>query len=327
MNVRAAILIASFALLSAGCMRPQTQTPGPGAKPHPFGQTKKVEPPSPSSPTTGEPPQRVIIHAPPPPAPAPAPAPAPVPQPPPVEPTPQLPKAEAPPPVVQPPPFAPAPGEPTPNEQVRRRFWRAGISGWWDRKVQQGRRWTDFTAKALDEVGEILLAKVPEDMNEWCPGFKKLDRDARKSFWVHFISAMAVFESSFNTQAKHREKFNDRNGDPVVSRGLLQLSVESAQGFGCNWIEKSQDLHDPELNLKCGVKILNRHVGSDNRVFGQNVDVGGGRVAKWMGAPRYWGIFRLTNVRGAIQRAVTRLKICQATPEDAQNTHQIQVQP
>jgi hypothetical protein len=302
MLLRTSILIATIALLGAGCAKPQTQASESPPKRFDLNQTKPVDRPAPVPPVEKTRTSEIIIHA----TPTPEPAPAPI--------------IEVP---------TPAPkSEPSPNVQVRRRFFfRAGLSGWWDRKVQQGRRWTDFTSKALDEVGGNLLTKVPSDAADWCPGFEKLDREGRKAFWVAFVSAMAVFESSFNPQAKHQEKFNDANGDKVISRGLLQLSVESAQGFGCSWIDKAQDLHDPELNLKCGVKILNRHVGADNRIFGHNVKIDEDKTAKWMGTARYWGIFRLESRRTAIQRAVKRLKICQPTPEDVQNTHQITVVP
>ena len=180
----------------------------------------------------------------------------------------------------------------------------------WDKR-KQAQRWTKFVLTALDKEGKDLLANTPRDVREWCAGYSKLDMRGKKAFWVALVSTMAAHESSFKPNAYHQEKFNDSSGSPVVSRGLLQLSVESSRAVGCSNIEVYQDLYDPETNLTCGVRMLNRYIGKDSRIFGRNVTVQG-KVVKWAGASRYWGIYRLQRMNTEMRKVTRRLWFCKA---------------
>lgn len=103
-------------------------------------------------------------------------------------------------------------------------------------------------------------------------------------FWAALFSALAKYESSYNTNATYTEKFADQHGNRVVSRGLLQISVESANGsrYRCGVDEKT--LHVGSVNLACGVKIAGYWLPLDGVVAGYK--------DTWLGMSRYWSPFR-----------------------------------
>ena len=125
----------------------------------------------------------------------------------------------------------------------------------------------------------------PEDFLEFCP-ISHMDDEDTKHFYVYLLSSIAELESSFNPDRKYEETIKNRQGQYVVSRGLLQLSLESANGYGCGF-RSAKAIHDPEQNLRCGVRILSRWVGGDGRIAGM-ID------GHWQGGARYWNVLRLS---------------------------------
>jgi hypothetical protein len=150
--------------------------------------------------------------------------------------------------------------------------------------------------KALDDLGADLLAYVPKDMHSWCP-----TRRDSKAFYIMLFSALARFESNFKPNASYTESFKDSKGNYVVSRGLLQISKESANGYGCA-IKDEKELHDPETNLRCGVRIAARWVQRDGVIQGKS-------GTTWQGMARYWSPFRKDDRISAI-KAKTKA-VCQ----------------
>ena len=116
--------------------------------------------------------------------------------------------------------------------------------------VSAGLAWGD-SHKEWDNY--LLEATAKSGLKEVKTPCKILNKT---SCMAQLISIMAKYESSFDTNAKYTEGFQDSNGKDVISRGLLQLSVESGnqQAYGCGVNEKS--LHDPKTNLECAVKIV-----------------------------------------------------------------------
>ncbi len=155
--------------------------------------------------------------------------------------------------------------------------------------------WTDLTGVAIDEIGAPLVASVPSDAEAFCPAFRQLSSEGRRAFWISLISAMARFESSFDPSVSFDEKKHcpscawavTRDGRNVVSRGLLQLSQESANGYrGCSVpVADELRLHEPALNLMCGVAIMSKLVSEDGVISG-------GRPGSWQGGARYWSVLR-----------------------------------
>lgn len=179
------------------------------------------------------------------------------------------------------------------------------IHAFWDGRTPLAPKWTQYVLRGLDKYGQELLATTPADVMDFCPAFVTFDRDGRKSFWVKLISAIAAAESSFNPMAQLREKdIVDRSGKNVVSRGLLQISLESSQGYDCGF-ENEDQLHYPRPNLECGIRILNRWVSKDGVISGRSSD------SKHLGGARYWSVLRQnSNKLVTIQRLVSNTSIC-----------------
>lgn len=174
----------------------------------------------------------------------------------------------------------------------------------WDGKHPDSMKWTKTTVLAIERHGENLLSNEPSDIKSYCPQFRTLDREEKMSFWVHLISVMAREESNFEPTKTYTESFNDGKGKPVVSRGLLQLSIESVQSpkYSCR-IETEEELDDPAKNLVCGVKILNHWMGREAVIARTSGD-------DWYGASKYWGVFRKEKTRESIKKASSDLPIC-----------------
>lgn len=152
-----------------------------------------------------------------------------------------------------------------------------------DKPVPFVGRWSNpeydaILSNALDVYGKDLLVTEPTD----CATFYCLKDE--KKFWFNTIINMAYYESSWKTSTQYKENFKDQKGNYIVSRGLLQISIESGKGYDCP-LKTEQDLHDPKINLECGVRILNRWVSRDKRIAGH---AGG----KWLGGARYWSVLR-----------------------------------
>lgn len=163
----------------------------------------------------------------------------------------------------------------------------------WDHKAE-GKLWTQITSAALDELGrDMLLMEAPKDADKYCKGFGSMTYEQRKQCFIGLISSMARFESNFTPSQSYTEDFNDAKGKKVVSRGLLQLSIESGKSYGCE-LKTAQDLHDPKANLRCAVRILNRWIPKDKYIG----------TAK-LGGARYWSVLRDTSKSQAKVRAKT----------------------
>ncbi len=147
-----------------------------------------------------------------------------------------------------------------------------------------------------------LPRQVPKDIYYFCPTYAKLNQKERKKFWVGLLSAMAKPESNFRPQSYYTEKFTDAKGRRVVSRGLLQISIESAnqQRYNCD-IPTATLLHDPKVNLSCGVKILSKWVQSDGVIakaqYAKKVPMPraqqqASKPTNHFGGSRYWSTLR-----------------------------------
>lgn len=174
-------------------------------------------------------------------------------------------------------PPAPTPNPPT-SHMIRAR---------WEGKQRDGALWSAHVYKQIDVLGKGLMEKTPSDIAIFCKNYPNLSTADKKNFWLYLISSMSEKESSHNPATKYTEAFNDHNGNKVVSRGLLQLSIESGNAYGCGF-KNENELHDPYKNLDCGMRILNRWVAGDGRIAGQ---VSG----SWRGGARYWSVLRSTN--------------------------------
>jgi hypothetical protein len=159
-----------------------------------------------------------------------------------------------------------------------------GIGARWERSSASRIEWSDHAFEEIRRQGDVLTESEPKDVGQFCSNYSSLRKDEKREFWVHLISAMSELESSHKASLQYRESFRNSQGQQIVSRGLLQLSLESANAYGCRF-KKASYLDDPLRNLSCGIKILGHWVGRDGRIAG--------RVKKgWRGGSRYWAVLR-----------------------------------
>jgi soluble lytic murein transglycosylase-like protein len=171
----------------------------------------------------------------------------------------------------------------------------------WDVRPE-GRQWTTIANAGIDRLAPQLTAVAPTDIDAFCPGYKTASPANRRAFYVSLLGEIARFESNFDPSVKFTESFNDARGQRVVSRGLLQLSQESANQYGCA-IASAEQLHDPATNIECGVRILDRWLTRDQVVAGY-------ASGAWRGASRYWGVLRDREKLVDIQAATNAQPYC-----------------
>jgi len=154
----------------------------------------------------------------------------------------------------------------------------------WAGKHKDADKWS---AHLIVKIAESNLPSVvPKDYAKVCKSYEALSKEMRVQVWANLISKMAKYESGYKPGTSFKEGFSDSKGLAVISRGLLQISQESANSYGCGIKEASQ-LHDAIINLSCAVKILDRWAGRD-KVFS------GYAGGKYLGGGRYWAVMRST---------------------------------
>jgi hypothetical protein len=138
--------------------------------------------------------------------------------------------------------------------------------------------WDNITRNTLEAFGKELLAASPKDFEAFCGSVDK------KTCYASLIRAMSYYESGYGTTDTYTENFSDRKGNPVISSGLLQVSIESCKAYGAS-AKTTEDLFLPEKNLECAVRILSRWVPQDSVIAG-------GKENAWLGGARYWSVLR-----------------------------------
>lgn len=178
-------------------------------------------------------------------------------------------------------PVTPSTSIPTPAPQVSTSFPRNGSES-------QRRAWVRENLKSsIRTHGQQMLNTVPSDIGQYCSNYSRLNQNQRVDFWATLMTEMVRYESNFQTHLTHRESFRDSTGNYVISTGLFQISRESSRAYGCP-INGQSDLMDPNKNMDCSVRILNRWVGRD-RVITNGRNRGGGR---------YWAVLRSSTSYG-----------------------------
>jgi len=166
---------------------------------------------------------------------------------------------------------APAPAgpamKPAPATPIHTKRLELGGATWdpeWDKVVE------------LAIPPAMLSRQVPRDVRRFCPRFYDLDEADKRAFWAYFFQALAGAEAGLvpTTRVRHTEPevavIDKVSGRAVRSEGLLQLTYEDQQRYGCNFdwehdkVLKADDpektILDPENNLECGIKILQNQI-------------------------------------------------------------------
>lgn len=158
----------------------------------------------------------------------------------------------------------------------------------WDHRPE-AMEWTVASLSAIADKDQALAARVPADIDAWCPGYEDNALGERRAFWAGLISAVAKHESSYNPKA---------SGGGGLYIGVMQISPRSARSHGCE-ASSSGALKDGAANLECAVEMLSAQVARDGVVAG-NGSRGIGRdwmplrksakraeMAKWTKAQSY----------------------------------------
>lgn len=149
--------------------------------------------------------------------------------------------------------------------------------------------WTGTALAALDAHGAPLVDIVPADIDVYCPGYRDASPEERKTFWVTFLSALAKHESTWRP---------DVSGGNGAWHGLLQISPQTARGYGCR-ARSAEALKDGGANLSCGIRIMAVTVPRDGVI-----SAGMGGVAA------DWGPFHQAAKRADIQARTRSAAVC-----------------
>lgn len=127
--------------------------------------------------------------------------------------------------------------------------------------------WNGYIADAVDVSGKDLLSAQISTM---CPHYMTSTVAQKKAFVALFMAAIACPESGFNT---HSIYWEGKMTYPRFSEGLMQLSYGDEGGYKhCKIVKEpgsvatppnhpaKGNIQDPEINLQCGVEILNTQV-------------------------------------------------------------------
>jgi hypothetical protein len=130
--------------------------------------------------------------------------------------------------------------------------------------------WDTMVEQALP--AELLSSRVAKDVKIFCPQFNSLSIADKRAFWAYFFQALAGAEAGLRSTAdvRHTEPevavVDAVSHRMVRSEGLLQLTYEDADRYGCDFDwdgDRQLPEHDPDKtilqpknNLQCGVKIL-----------------------------------------------------------------------
>lgn len=123
------------------------------------------------------------------------------------------------------------------------------------------------------------------DKNLFCPKYDEMDAKNKKDFWATLMAVMSIYESNVRTNVSYDEGQTDSSLNGVVSRGLVQMSFNSARqsryvANGCQ-LETPRQLHIPRYNLRCALAAMKTLVKKD------------GCIACGMkGGARYWSTLR-----------------------------------
>lgn len=151
---------------------------------------------------------------------------------------------------------------------------------------------------AVATYGSDLKKIIPHDAGEYGWDGNSI---SHVEFYAEILGALCKYESNFKTHETFKEGFDDSEGQPVISRGLLQISIESANGYGAK-LNQAMELHDPATNLRCGVLIMSRWISRDGFISGVKKN-----PTRYAGMARYWSPFRKPERVAAIKKAMKQV--------------------
>lgn len=197
---------------------------------------------------------------------------------------------------------------PAPRTAPERSYYQEQLA--WEREGKGHSTWTTHLRKI---VGASTLAGYPAvNMEKVCPNYHNLPVKHKPEVWAQLISIMAKYESGFKPETTFTEPdIHDAKGIKVVSTGLLQISVESANSYGCGIT--FEGLKNWEKNLTCAVLIMEKNVARNGQAFDKKkVMFKGKPQSRWQGASAYWSVARegVSNSFPKVQKYMMNLNHC-----------------
>lgn len=125
--------------------------------------------------------------------------------------------------------------------------------------------WNAAMLHALGSDGADMLALVPDDADQFCPGYASASPQARAEVWIAIFSGLSRYESSHNPRAA---------GAGGRYQGLMQIAPATARHHGC---DTTAGLYDGATNLACAVRIASAAVTRDGVIASGR----GGMAADW----------------------------------------------
>ena len=179
----------------------------------------------------------------------------------------------------------------------------------WETKDIKNREWTRITLAAVEKQFNKL--DKAEDIEQFCPQYKTLDKEKKITVWGELISAMAFYESGWRTNVELTEislGTDQVTGMVVTSQGLLQLSYgDTKWATWCefDWEADKKNVDNPTIlraknNLECGIAILANQVSKH-------------KLITLSGKHAYWSVLKKDSkwkkIDG-ISKMVKRLSYC-----------------
>lgn len=134
------------------------------------------------------------------------------------------------------------------------------------RRSSSGIAWKNSYTSSIKEMfsqpvlDELFSADINQnDLNLiGCPSFNSLNIEEKKLFYIAFIASIAEAESDYEVAQKTYNKV-----DGTMNIGLLQIDEASADRHAKRIFNRdftSEDLKNPDLNLKVGTVILKHQI-------------------------------------------------------------------
>lgn len=188
-------------------------------------------------------------------------------------------------------------------EEIDKKVETPQISLYWENTTEphpERKPWTEALIRELS-LNKQALEKAT-DVKAICPKYFTLSSEKQLKALGELFVATTYHESAFKPSVLYRECNKTKcqyssgcqyhgeygycmkgghklDGGIVISRGLMQLSLESAKGYGCQ-VSTPDELHNPEKNLTCGVKIMVKQVD---------------RTGLFLASSNYWAVLKPTS--------------------------------
>jgi hypothetical protein len=130
--------------------------------------------------------------------------------------------------------------------------------------------WDVIVEKSLPN--DMLSDRAARAVRSYCPTFAEEPEADKRAFWAYVFEALASAEAGLNPKVDvhHTQRILDKTDKvtkrPIRQEGLLQLTYEDDDRYGCNfdWAhdrtlpveDSNRTILEPANNLECGIKIM-----------------------------------------------------------------------